>query len=64
MTSPPSKDQLNQARQAAINAYAEADRLFLAYLRMIERSRHDVDQKTSFLMRETMQQKPGRRIEQ
>ena len=58
---PPSKNQLNQARQAAIDAFVEADKAHRAYLTMIEAARLDVDRKTEFLMRETMVEKPGRR---
>ena len=60
---PPSKDELNQARQAAIDAFIEADKAHRSYLALIEAARLDVDRKTQFLMRETMVEKPGRRIE-
>jgi len=55
---PPSKAELDAARLASIAAFAAADKAQRAYLSLIERARFDVESKTQFLFRETMQEKP------
>ena len=54
----PSKEQLDQARQKMIDTFVEAEKAQRAYISLIERARFDVDRKTTFLLREQMQQTP------